>query len=105
MVLLVPLAELSPSRVRNVGVVLLGLLVGADAVLLAAPAGSSAGSLSVGELLTPGAVVWLSTINTFGLRFWLLDDGGPRLRAERGRPDPDFTFPPDAGGRSGWSHG
>jgi uncharacterized membrane protein len=107
LLLAVPLAELSPGRVRNVGVALLGLLVAADAVgvgvLLAALAGSSAGSLSAGELLAHGTVVWLSNIITFGLLFWQLDDGGPRLRAERGRTDPDFEFPQDARRRSGWS--
>jgi hypothetical protein len=107
LLLAVPLAELSPGRVRNAGVALLGLLVAADAlavaVLLAALAGSSAGSLSAGELLTHGAVVWLSNIITFGLLFWLLDEGGPRVRAERGRLDPDFQFPQDAVRRVGWS--
>jgi hypothetical protein len=107
LLLAVPLAELSPGRVRNAGVVLLGLLVAADAlavaVLLAALAGSSAGSLSAGELLTHGAVVWLSNIITFGLLFWLLDEGGPRVRAERGRLDPDFQFPQDTVRRVGWS--
>src|SRR5215211_2237480 len=50
LLLAVPLAELSPGRVRTAGVALLGLLVASDAVavavLLAALAGSSAGSLS-----------------------------------------------------------
>jgi hypothetical protein len=77
LLLAAPLAELSPGRARNAGVVLLGLLVVADAVgvgvLLAALAGSSAASLSSGELLSHGAVVWLSNIITFGLLFWLLD--------------------------------
>jgi uncharacterized membrane protein len=107
LLLVVPLAELSPGRVRDAGVVLLGLLVAADAVgvgvLLAALAGSSAESLSGGELLSHGAVVWLTNIITFGLMFWQLDEGGPRVRAERGRPDPDFQFPQDAVRRSGWS--
>ena len=102
-----PRAELSPGRLRNVGVGLLGLLVASDAVavgvLLAALAGSSAASLSAGDLLAHGAVVWLSNIITFGLLFWLLDEGGPRLRAERGRPNPDFEFPQDARRRTGWS--
>ena len=88
LLLVAPLAELSPGRVRNVGVALLGLLVASDAfavgVLLAALAGSSAASLSAGELLTHGAVVWLSNIITFGLLFWLLDEGGPLVRAARG---------------------
>ncbi len=107
LLLAMPLAELSPGRVRNAGVALLGLLVAADAVavgvLLAALAGSSAGSLSAGELLTHGAVVWLTNIITFGLLFWLLDAGGPRVRAEFGRPDPDFQFPQDTVPRAGWN--
>ena len=74
LLLAVPLAELSPGRVRNAGVALLGLLVAADAVavgvLLAALAGSDAASLSAGELLAHGAVVWLTNIITFGLLFW-----------------------------------
>jgi hypothetical protein len=48
LLLVVPVAELSPGRVRDAGVVLLGLLVASDAiavgVLLAALAGSSAGA-------------------------------------------------------------
>jgi hypothetical protein len=102
-----PLAELSPGRARNVGVALLGLLVASDAVgvavLLAALAGSDAASLTAGDLLAHGTVVWLSNIITFALLFWLLDEGGPRLRAERGRSEPDFEFPQDARRRVGWS--
>ena len=107
MLLAVPRAELSPGRVRDVGVALLGLLVAADAaavgVLLAALVGSSSASLSAGELLAHGTVVWLTNIITFGLLFWLLDEGGPRRRAERGRSDPDFQFPQDVNRRGGWS--
>jgi uncharacterized membrane protein len=107
LLLVVPLAELSPGRVRNAGVSLLGLLAASDAlgvaVLLVALAGSSAGSLSAGDLLAHGTVVWLSNIITFGLLFWQLDEGGPRLRAERGRRDPDFGFPQDTVPRPGWS--
>jgi hypothetical protein len=107
LLLVVPGAELSPGRVRDAGVALLGLLVASDAiavgVLLAALAGSSAGSLSAGDLLAHGTVVWLSNIITFGLLFWQLDEGGPRMRAERGRRDPEFQFPQDAVRRPGWS--
>src|SRR6478672_813735 len=99
LMLAVPLAELSPGRLRNAGV--------ADAVavgvLLAALAGSNAASLSAGELFAHGSVVWLSNIITFGLLFWMLDEGGPRVRAERGRLDPDFQFPQDTTRRSDWS--
>jgi uncharacterized membrane protein len=107
LLLAVPLAELSPGRARNAGVALLGLLAAADAVgvgvLLAALAGSSAGSLSAGELFAHGTVVWLTNIITFGLLFWQLDEGGPRVRAEGERTDPDFQFPQDTVRRGGWS--
>ena len=107
LLLAVPLAELSPGPIRNAGVALLGLLIASDAVavgvLLAALASSSATSLSAGELLAHGAVVWLSNMITFGLLFWQLDEGGPRLRAQRGRRNPDFEFPQDTRPRAGWS--
>ena len=107
LLLAVPLAELSPGKMRNTGVALLGLLVAADAVavgvLLVALAGGEAGSLSAGDLLAHGTVVWLTNIITFGLLFWQLDEGGPRLRAEHGRSDPDFEFPQDARQRTAWS--
>jgi len=100
LLLAVPRAELSPGRVRNISLGLLGVLVASDAVavglLIVALAGSSAASLSAGDLLAHGSVVWLANIITFGLLFWQLDGGGPRVRAEHGRPDPDFEFPQDA---------
>jgi hypothetical protein len=95
--LVFPLAEVSPGRVRNVTVGLLGLLVLTDAVaiavLLTALAGADADDLSAGDLLAHGTVIWLSNIIAFGLLFWLLDDDGPRARASRGQHDPDFQFP------------
>jgi hypothetical protein len=107
LLLAVPLAELSPGRLRNASFVLLGLLVSADVlavgILLAALASTNAASLSAGDLLAHGTVVWLSNIITFGLLFWQLDVGGPRLRAERGRRDPDFQFPQDATGEARWT--
>jgi len=107
LLLVMPIAELSPGRARNTGIVLLGLLAFSDVVavgvLLYALAGADSSSLSAGDLLAHGVVVWLTNIITFGLLFWQLDEGGPRLRAERGRPDPDFEFPQDARRRAGWS--
>jgi uncharacterized membrane protein len=107
LLLAVPYAELSPGRVRNLGVALLGLLAVSDAVgvgvLIAALAGTSAASLSAGDLLAHGIVVWLSNIITFGLLFWQLDEGGPRLRTERDRALPDFQFPQDEVPRAGWT--
>ena len=107
LLLVAPAAELSPGRVRNAGIALLGMLVVSDvvgvAVLVVALASSSTDSLSAGDLLAHGTVVWLANIITFGLLFWLLDEGGPLLRAERGRSDPDLGFPQDAVPRADWS--
>jgi uncharacterized membrane protein len=107
LLLVVPLAELSPGRLRGVGTVSLGLLVVSDAVavavLVVALAGSSAASLSAGDLFAHGTVVWLTNIVTFGLLFWQLDEGGPRARVEHGRGDPDLEFPQDVRPRREWS--
>src|SRR4051794_13162173 len=107
LLLAAPFAELSPGRVRNLGVALLGLLAAVDAVavavLLVALAGTSAASLTAGDLLAHGMVVSLSNIITFGLLFWQLDAGGPRLRAEGDRDAPDFQFPQDEVPRAGWN--
>jgi hypothetical protein len=92
---------------RNAGLAMLRLLVASDAVavgvLIVALATSSTESLSAGDLLAHGTAVWLANIITFGLLFWLLDQGGPRVRAERGRRDPDFQFPQDATRGTEWS--
>jgi len=107
LLLVAPLAEMSPGRVRNAGIALLGMLVASDVagvgVLVVALASSSTDSLSAGDLLAHGTVVWSVNIITFGLLFWLLDEGGPLLRAERERSEPDFGFPQDAVPRAGWS--
>ena len=107
LLLAAPASGLSPGRVRNAGIALLGMLVASDVVgvgvLVAALATTSTDSLSAGDLLAHGTVVWLTNIITFGLLFWLLDEGGPLRRADRDRSDPDFGFPQDAVPRAGWS--
>ena len=107
LLLVVPVAEVRPGRVRAAGLALLGLLVVTNAVavtaLLVALTGSSTDSLSAGELLAHGIVVWLTNIITFGLLFWQVDEGGPQQRAERERHEPDFAFPQDTMGQAGWT--
>jgi uncharacterized membrane protein len=60
--------------------------------------------LSGAQLLTSGAVVWLTNVIVFGLCFWTVDAGGPARRARVGRSRPDFRFPQDERSRSdgGW---
>jgi hypothetical protein len=49
------------------------------------------------ELLTIGAVVWVTTVISFALWYWHLDCGGPAARANRSFEDrgilPAFRFP------------
>ena len=45
------------------------------------------------ELLASGAVVWLGNNVAFALLYWLMDSGGPSLRARRPDREPiDFAF-------------
>jgi hypothetical protein len=87
-----------PRKSRNVALALLSLLLLADVIavsaLIAALVGTSTDELSAGDLLAHGSVVWLTNI-TRGLLFWMLDEGGPQRRSERGRHAPDFRFPQD----------
>jgi len=49
---------------------------------------------SPGELLTIGAVVWITNIIAFALWYWHLDGGGPAARANgRLHSRPAFRFP------------
>jgi len=45
------------------------------------------------RLLASGGLVWLGNILAFGLLYWVLDSGGPRMRLRAGHPYPDFIFP------------
>jgi uncharacterized membrane protein len=61
--------------------------------------------LTATQILTSGAVVWLTNVIVFGLCFWTLDAGGPAQRAGAGRRAPDFRFPQDEDSRrtrDGW---
>ena len=74
-----------------------GVLGNLVAVLLLVGALLSAESaeLTGAQLLTTGAVVWITNVIVFGLSFWTLDAGGPARRARTGRSEPDFRFPQD----------
>ena len=49
---------------------------------------------SAGQLLTIGAIVWVTNVIAFALWYWDMDSGGPAARA-LGRTDvkPSFVFP------------
>jgi hypothetical protein len=74
----------------------LGNLVGV-LVLVGALLEAGSDELSAAQILTSGAVVWLTNVIVFGLCFWTLDAGGPAQRAIAGGQDIDFRFPQDEG--------
>jgi small-conductance mechanosensitive channel len=76
--------------------VVLGNLAGL-LLLVAALLTEKSSDLSGAQLLTSGAVVWLTNVIVFGLWFWTLDGGGAVRRASLGRAAPDFLFPQDQG--------
>jgi len=45
------------------------------------------------ELITSGALIWLTNVIIFGLWYWETDRGGPGKRAAGKDEPPDFLFP------------
>ena len=45
------------------------------------------------QLISSGALIWLTNVIIFGLWYWETDRGGPGVRAAGGRGAPDFLFP------------
>jgi uncharacterized membrane protein len=87
----------------SLAVGVLGNLVGVF-VLVGALLTMKTSELSADQLLTTGAVVWITNVIVFGLCFWTIDAGGPARRARMGRSEPDFRFPQDdEGDRRGWN--
>jgi hypothetical protein len=78
----------------SLGLGVLGNLV-AILLLVGALLTEKTDELSGAQLLTSGAIVWVTNVIVFGLCFWTLDAGGPAQRARVGRPHPDFQFPQD----------
>ena len=81
---------------RGIEIALAGLLVVGDSLNLFALARQAfflsrpAGAL---ELLFTGAVLWVMNVLVFGVFYWLLDAGGPDLRASGLVQQHDFIFP------------
>jgi hypothetical protein len=81
---------------RAVTGVLIGaiaLATGVSAIRLVIGILQKASFTSPGELLTIGAIVWLTNAIAFALLFWHLDSGGPAVRASgASRVPPGFRF-------------
>jgi hypothetical protein len=80
---------------RTVGIVLLGLVSLANALLVVGVIASlvEGQEKSGAQLLLKAVTVWGTNVITFGLWFWDFDRGGPVTRVGADPPLPDFLFP------------
>jgi hypothetical protein len=84
------------ARVRRLALAMVALLVLAalwETVLLVHDLITESGDIadSPRRLLATGAVVWVGNNLAFAFLYWLIDSGGPRVRAHRREPV-DFAF-------------
>ena len=90
-------AVVDAPRAVDMGV--LAVVVAANlcglALLITSLVTETSGNLSGGQLLFSGALVWFTNVIVFGLLYWSVDAGGPRVRTHHGRRRPDFWFPQD----------
>jgi hypothetical protein len=98
LVLVVALAAIHRIPVhhrRKVAIALAGVMSVVNAFTLTALISSivTGTERSGGQLLLKGLTVWATNVTAFGLVFWELDGGGPRMRRVRSRACRDFQFP------------
>jgi len=104
LLLLVALLTADPGRVANrarratahrvvialVVLLVLGALLVTALLIYDLIAGAKV-TQAPGPLLAAGALVWLGNNLAFGMLYWLMDSGGPIMRASQSRPI-DFAF-------------
>jgi hypothetical protein len=80
---------------RTVGIVLLGVVSAANALLVVGVIGSlvEGQEKSGAQLLLKAVTVWSTNVIAYGLWFWAFDRGGPVTRVGADPPLPDFLFP------------
>ena len=80
---------------RTVGIVLLGIVSIANALLVVGVIASlvEGQEKSGAQLLLKAVTVWGTNVITYGLWFWAFDRGGPATRVSADPPLPDFLFP------------
>jgi hypothetical protein len=90
-----PTSAADRRRLRSLSLILVGLLVAAalwaTVVLISDLVRGVGVSKDAGDLLLTGAIVWLGNNLSFGLLYWLMDGGGPRVRSRLDVPI-DFAF-------------
>ena len=88
---------------RKVGIVLLGVVSLANALLVVGVIASlvEGQEKSGAQLLLKAATVWGTNVIAYGLWFWSFDRGGPVTRVSADAPLPDFRFPQMESGEPG----
>ena len=91
-----PSSHAERVRLRRVALVLVGIFAAAalwaTALLIHDLIEGEGVTRAPAELLASGALVWLGNNIAFALAYWLVDGGGPRVRAEHpGAADFAFT--------------
>ncbi len=112
-VFIIPLAiymlsgrELSHTTIRNLILVLLGILTLALAIgvlLLIVLITTEPRDVTALILLRSAALLWGFNVLVFALWYWEIDGGGPYKRHQSGHQASDFMFPQQAdGNKTGW---
>ncbi len=90
-----PTSAAERRRLRRLALILVGLLVAAalwaTGVLISDLVRGVGVSGDAGDLLLTGSIVWLGNNLAFALLYWLMDGGGPSVRARLAVPV-DFAF-------------
>ena len=83
------------TRRRAAALVLTGLVSAANVISLVLLCRELLhhGSPNGRELISSGALIWLTNVIIFGLWYWETDRGGPGVRAAGHDRAPDFLFP------------
>ena len=87
---------------RGLRLGLVTVLVAANVINLIALGGQAFFSAPSGamELLFTGMILWVMNVLVFGLFYWVLDGGGPEVRAGIGPVASDFVFPQQTDARN-----
>lgn len=112
-VFIIPLAiymlsgrELSHATIRNLILILLGILTLALAIgvlLLIVLITTEPRDVTAVILLRSAALLWGFNVLVFALWYWEIDGGGPYKRHQSGHQASDFMFPQQAdGNKTGW---
>ncbi|TME00138.1 MAG: DUF1345 domain-containing protein [Chloroflexi bacterium] len=94
--------QLEEQVTRMLAILMLGVINAANIASLVLLVRALVGGVKVDghELIVSSIQIWLTNVIVFGLWYWEVDRGGPRVRCRPDHEEPDFLFPqmvtPDA---------